>query len=440
MLTLLSDPLAAAYKNLRRLFWLRFVIISFLALTAVTLIQIGVPLSTRPIAIVIGLMLLLNLFTWWRLGKTAHVSELELVTQLIGDIATLTALFYLTGGYSNPFVWMYLLPLAVAAVALRSLFVWLIAGLAVACYSLLVFFYIPLSHLHVHAGPGKDMDIHLVGMWLGFVVSAGIFAFFVARIGRGLREYDRMVAEARETALESERMVALGTLATAAAHELGTPLATMAVLSSEMLQEETEQTQLKQNLLLMRKQVDRCKEILTSLTIHAGDARAENAEGIALDVFLAQTIERWHDHHPAVAHTCTLQGSSPVPMIAMDRTLGMAITNLLDNAADASPEKVDIYAEWNGQLLVLNIRDYGKGLSSEMADRVGTPFFSTKRHLDKGMGLGLYLARMILARFDGTVKLDNHAESGTMTCVRLPLEKLKITVLKPHPTSLEARR
>src|SRR5690606_29456711 len=155
---------------------------------------LNIPLNPWPIAISLGGMLLLNVMTWWRLRDPIGVSETELLVQLLGDIVALTTLFYFTGGYSNPFVWMYLLPLAIAAVALNTLYVWLVAGLAILAYSRLVFLHVPLSHLHVPAGPGMNLDIHLIGMWLGFMLSAGIFAFFVTRIGQTLREYDRLTA------------------------------------------------------------------------------------------------------------------------------------------------------------------------------------------------------------------------------------------------------
>lgn len=415
-------PHTAATRNLRRLFWMRNIVVGFLASVALLLHHLGIPLDPWPIAASLGGMLLLNVMTWRRLRAPADVGETELLMQLLGDIAALTVLFYFTGGYSNPFVWMYLLPLAIAAVALSTLHVWLVAGLAMAAYSLLVFLHVPLSHLHLHAGPGVKLDIHLVGMWLGFLVSAGIFALFVTRIGQTLREYDRLTAEARETALESERMLALGALATAAAHELGTPLATMAVLTREMHEEYGHLPQLKEDLDLLRKQVDRCKEILTSLTSAAGDARAVDANGIRLDEFLENTIQRWRDARPAVRLQCRFSGRLPAPRIASDLALGMALINLLDNAADASPEQVEVEGRWDDRELRLEIRDHGPGLSDEAARKAGTPFFTTKR--EEGMGLGLYLARIILGRFDGSVQLNRHPESGTVTRVQLPLAGL----------------
>lgn len=416
-----SHP-SAASKNLRRLFWLRGVMIVFISATALLLHLLAIPLPVLPIAGALGGMLLLDAVTWLRLRSPDSVGEGELLLQLLGDIAALSMLFYFTGGYSNPFVWMYLLPLAIAAVALRTAQVWLVAALAVGCYSTLVFFHVPLSHLHVHAMAGVGLDIHLVGMWLGFVVSAGLIAVFVTRIGQNLREYDRLTAEARELALESERMLALGTLAAGAAHELGTPLATMAVLARELGEEHADRPQLAESLALLRQQIDRCKAILGSLAASTGQARAEDGHGIALDAFLQQAVQRWRDTRPAVQFAHELQGTGPVPQIVADRTLGMALVNLLDNAADASPEQVEMHGAWDEAELRLTIRDHGAGLTPEAAAHAGTPFFTTKQ--DDGMGLGLYLARMILGRFGGSVTLQQHPQGGTVASVRLPLSGL----------------
>jgi two-component system sensor histidine kinase RegB len=109
-------------------------------------------------------------------------------------------------------------------------------------------------------------------------------------------------------------------------------------------------------------------------------------------------------------------------LIAVDRTLGQALTNLLDNAADASPSGIEVAGQWSGVELVLAIRDHGPGLTPEAAGKAGTPFFTTKQ--DDGMGLGLYLARLILERFGGSVVLENHPRGGTLTRVRLPLKPL----------------
>ena len=426
-------PQSAAFRNLRRMFWLRSVMAAVLALAgwaAITLYDIALPVYALAGAVL--LMLALNAGTWWRLGYTNPVGELELLVQLLLDITILTILFYATGGYTNPFVWMYLLPITVAAVALPWRHTWLVTGLAIGCYSTLMFWYQPLpmamsdsemAGMQMHHASG--FSVHLLGMWAGFVVSAIFIAFFIERMANTLREYDHMLADAREKVLESERMLALGALATGAAHELGTPLATMAVLSREMQETHAGDTGLGNDLALLRTQIDRCKEILSSLAATAGQARLEDGHGVTLDRFLGALIERWRDAHPAIDFDCTLHGNAPPPLIITDRTLGQALINLLDNAADAAHEYIRLHAAWDHDALRLEIRDDGPGLPPEIAAQVGTPFFTTKE--SKGMGLGLYLARMVLGRFGGTVTLESHPQGGAVTLVHLPLEKLRLS-------------
>ena len=414
----------ATRLNMQRLIMLRGVVMACLSIVILALYQASIPLPYAPLISAIAALGLFSLFAWWRLRKTTQTSQRELVMQLLGDIAALSLLFYFSGGYSNPFIWMYLLPITVAAVALRAAYAWLIASLSIASYTLLMFYHIPLSHLHMHMRGDAKLDIHLVGMWIGFVVSSVIVAIFIARIGQNLRDYDNKIAEVREKALESERMLALGTLATSAAHELGTPLATMAVISKELTQEYANQPELLTQLGILQKQVSRCKEILSSITRNAGQARADAGQGLPLREFLQDAILRWRDTRPATELIVSMQNNAFNPNIMMDRTLTQALQNMLDNAADESPERVIFNAEWNDKMLTIQIRDFGKGLSTETKNKLGTPFFTSKN--EQGMGLGVYLTQTTLARYGGELSLNNHSEGGVITIVNLPLKKLRL--------------
>lgn len=412
-------------RNLMRLFLLRSIMVIFMLAATLALFHLHIPLPNMPIAFAVGGMLLLNLLTLLRLQKFSNVTDNELLLQLLGDLLALTVLFYFTGGYSNPLVWMYLLPLTIAAVALKREYAWLLSAIAVTCYSVLVFYYVPLSHLHMHHLAGRSLDIHLVGMWLGFVVSAGIIAFFVTRIGQSLRDYDQILASVREKSLESERALSLGTLAASAAHELGTPLATMAVISKELAQDLSNQPEELAQLEIMRTQIDRCKEILSSITRNAGQSRADAGNGLPLRQFLQETIQRWRDTRPATELVISFEENISDPIIFTDRTLVQAIQNLLDNAADASPDKVLFNASWDDERLQIQIRDFGSGLSDEVKKQLGKPFFSSKN--GNGMGLGVYLTEIIIAKFGGTLTLSNHDEIGVLTLVTMPLKQLRIS-------------
>ncbi len=413
-----------ARRNLQRLLLLRSVMIMFMLAATFTLFYLHIPLPKIPIGLAVGGMLLLNVITLLRLRNNSNVTEPELMFQLIGDLLALTILFYYTGGYSNPLVWMYLLPLTVSAVALKRIYAWVLALIAIGCYSVLVFYYVPLSHLHMHDIAGKTLDIHLVGMWLGFVVSAGIIAFFVTRIGQSLREYDQLIAGIREQSLENERVLSLVTLAASAAHELGTPLSTMAVISKELAYELQNQPAQLEQLDLLRTQINRCKDILSSIARNAGQSRADEGQGLPLRVLLLELVERWRDTRPATELEVHIKDNADNPLVFSDRTLFQALQNLLDNAADASPERITLHADWNTRQLNIMIRDYGEGMSEEVRQHVGQPFFTSKS--DRGMGLGVYLTQVILGRFNGTLTLTNHLEGGTIATVNIPLKNLRI--------------
>jgi two-component system sensor histidine kinase RegB len=421
--------LSATRSNMLRLIMLRSVVMLCLIMVIFGLSLAGIPLHIAPLCVGVALLGLLNTVAWWRLKQVIAPTERELLLQLLGDIAVFSLIFYVSGGYSNPFIWMYLLPITVAAVALRARYAWLVAILSIASYTLLMFYHIPLSHLHMHMNNSTRLDIHLVGMWMGFVVSAVIVAIFIARIGQNLRDYDQKMADVREKALESERMLSLGTLAASAAHELGTPLATMAVISKELTQELAQHPDALAQLNIMRTQITRCKEILSSITQNAGQTRANAGQGLPLLDFLNEAIQRWRDTQPSTELVVNMTKSTVNPTIFADITLTQALLNLLDNAAEASPERVLLDANWNQEHLTIQIRDFGKGLSPEVKQKLGTPFFSSKPVTDdkQGLGLGVFLTQNILARYEGRLSHINHADGGVLTTIHLPLKLLKVT-------------
>ena len=426
---------SATRHNMQRLLVFRNVVITCLVLLVIGLSYTSIHLASSPLYFSITGLGLLNAFACWRLKYTQQTSEYELLIQLLGDVAVYTIIFYFSGGYSNPIIWIYLLPITIAAVALRTKFAWLIASLSIACYTLLIFYNVPVSALQMqmnmdmnnHDGMQGNMqdNTHLIGMWLGFVISSILIAIFITRIGQNLRDYDKRLTDIREKALESEHMLELGALATNAAHEIGTPLATMAVVTKELTNElENLPTAIKQ-LEILRTQITRCKEILSSITSKAGQARADSGNGIPLRDFLESSLQRWRDTRPATELVLSLSSNTFNPIIKLDRALTQAIQNVLDNSADESPECVLFNANWDYETLSIVIRDFGSGLSKEMLEQLGRPFHSSKKN--KGMGLGVYLTQISLARYDGELSLNNHPEKGVVTRIKLPLKKLIIT-------------
>ncbi len=346
----------------------------------------------------------------------AEVGEATLVAQLLFDIAAITVLVYFTGGAANPFVSLLLLPVAVAAAALAKRSTWLVAAVAVGCYTALML--VPGAG----GAHGHGFTLHLWGMWLGFVLSAALVAYFVARIGEALRSRERALARARTQAMEAERLLALGTLAAGTAHELGTPLATMAVLTHE-LREQTDDEQLRGRLDILRAQIDRCKQTLARMAAHAGQARAEAGRRLPLPGYLHEVLGEWQRLRPEVRLLADLHGTDPAPAVLADRTVTQALLNVLNNAADASDRPIEISARWDREALRIAVRDHGPGLPAEIRAHVGEAFVTSKAP-GQGMGLGLYLARTTLARLGGSIELRDAPGSGLLADIRLPLGAL----------------
>lgn len=377
---------------------------------------------------ILGLLAAINLTTYVRLRHTAISDERGVFLQLLIDVGALSALLYLSGGSTNPFVSLYLLPLVIAATTLPGSYAWAMAGVTITCYALLFFFNVPLG---VHTGhDGPAFRLHLVGMWLNFVLSAGVIAFFVARMAQAIRLRDAELTRHRELALRNERIVALGTLAAGAAHELGTPLSTMAVILGEMRREYVDDPALAGDVATLASQVDACKLTITRMVAAAGQARAEGGGAQRVDEFLQETLDRWRLMRPAVSLTERLTGPAPAPRIVNEQTLRQAIVNLLNNAADASPENVELDCSWDRDCLRLEIHDRGPGLSREAEHRAGSGFFSTKP-AGEGNGIGLLLARATLERLGGQLVLRARSGGGVSTLLDLPLRAL----MPEHPSN-----
>jgi two-component system sensor histidine kinase RegB len=377
-------------------------------------------ISALPIIVTLGLLAGLNILTWLRLKASVVISNTEIFIQLLLDIAGITSLFYFSGGAANPFVWFYLLPLIIAATILPRTHTWIMAGITVACYSALFFFAVPIGIDSGHAHHENGFQMHVLGMWLGFVMSAGFVAVIIVGMAHNLRERDRKLAEAREQALQNERLIALGTLATGAAHELGTPLGTMAILTAELEQEYSNPnySDLHRKLGILRGQISRCKETLSVISVSAGAERAEAGHRMRVKDYLDQVITAWREQRPNINLNATISSQAVAADILAERTLSQALINILNNAADASPDDVSFQADWDNQQLELEVSDRGAGLAAEVHNQLGKTPVTTK---DEGLGVGLFLAQATIQRLGGTLSINNREAGGTILRITLPL-------------------
>jgi len=369
------------------------------------------------------LMAALTVHSWRALQQAHAVTPVRFLVQLLVDILGLALITGLTGGVANPFISLLMLPVVVAAATLPLALTWTVAGVAGATYTALLFVHRPF---HPWGHHGHELSTHLLGMWLGFLLAAGLVAAFVARIGKTLALHERELSLARERALAGERTLALGTLAAGTAHELGTPLATIATLARELERASGADGDLHEQARLLREEVGRCKEILARMAQDAGGQRAEQGEASGLDTFLERTVAEWRQMRPAAVLVTRLEGPLPAPRIVADRTLTQAIMNLLHNAADVASSPIQLTANWGPAHLHLTVIDDGPGMSEEIARQAGRRVLST-RATEGGMGLGLYLTRTTLERMGGELRLVSRPGAGVQAAIDLPLKALLLS-------------
>ena len=412
-----SNMLRDGAGNLRRLSAMRwFAVAGQLAAIAAARPLLDIDLPLAPMLLIVALLAAFNVASLLRLRRPAPVTDAELFAQLGVDITALSVLLFFGGGAANPFVTLYLPPITIAAAVLPSRYAWAVAGMSIAAYSLLVFINVPLALPDAE----RATRLHLAGMWLIFVASTALITWFVARMTAAIRSRDRELAAAREESLRNERVIALGSLAAGAAHELGTPLATMAVIAGEMARRPEAAPDMREDLALLREQIDHCKSIITGLAERAGQTRAEGGRAIGIDRWLEEVIARWRRLRPHAEAKVSLRGTAAARVVG-EATLEQALLNLFNNAADASPASVEIEAEWDAQSLRVEVRDRGAGIDGKVLENAGRAFVTTRA---AGAGIGLFLAHAAVERLGGRIVLANREGGGAVTRIELPLGRI----------------
>ncbi len=409
---------APGSQRLRRLVALRWVAVAAeISLALLTREWLGSESDLSPVLAICAAQVGLNLAARMFGERYGPPGDGQLFAQVLFDVAALTAIAYLTGGTTNPLIGLYLLWIAVGAAMLDARMAAVLTGLCVACYSILNFVH---AQVHVH-DPERTLEVHLIGMWLIFVFSAVTISWSVLRLTAAVRQRDAELAQARESALRSERVVALGNLAAGAAHELGTPLATMALIAGEIRRDGALAANLRPDVELLQEQIAECKRIITGLAARAGASRAEGLARRQLDGWLEELLQRWRRQRPFISPRVALEGERPGPLVLVDATVGQAIVSLLNNAADASPEHVEFEAAWNCDALTVRVMDRGVGIAADVRHVLGREPVSTR---EEGMGMGVVLAYSAIERSGGTLAFAAREGGGTTATLRLALSRL----------------
>jgi two-component system, sensor histidine kinase RegB len=401
--------------NLRRLFGLRWAMLGLMALTV--LIAPGLLDVVLPQAAMLGILAiaaLLNTLGHRHAQRQQSATANELFSQLLIDISTLSALLFFSGGATNPLVSLLLPPVAIAALGLPRHLVILVGLIAILAYSVLMLFYLPLPIADV----SRATQLHLIGMWLTFTVSAILIGWIILRMSQLIRDRDAELASAREQALRDERVTAMGTLAAGAAHELGTPLATMSLVIGELLTDRRFPDPVREDLALLRQQIGTCKEIVSGLARRAGAARSDNPDLQACDRWLDRLRQKWHALRPQTSSRMIICSDGPAPVIVIDPRLEQALLNLFNNAANACPQPLEIRLAWRETELEIDIRDRGPGFPAAVLEISGR--HELPAH-EGGSGVGLMLTSTAIGQLGGRLELSNPETGGAQARIILPI-------------------
>ena len=414
----------AGVNSMRQLVQLRWIAVAGQLLT-ISLVHAGlrIELPLLPMFAVLAALAAFNLAATLRWRGRGRVTNAALLLGLLVDVAALTVQLYLSGGITNPFAFLYLLQVGVASVLLRPWSSWVVAALASLCIVGLALFPGPVN---LPANPGGGLSDHYVqGLLLCFALIATLLVAFVIRIGRIVRARDARVAALRQRAVEEEHIVRMGLLASGAAHELGTPLATMAVILGDWrhLPQFRSDPELLEDVAEMQAQVLRCKSIVSGILASAGETRAEVPRGTALRAFLDGVVDEWERSRSVRGFEYRDEVDGEYAIVS-DAGLQQMLWNVLDNALEASQSRVAMEADVQAGMLVLRVDDDGPGFAADILERLGKPYNSSKEA--PGRGLGLFLALNVARTLGGTIDASNRPGGGATVTITLPLAALSL--------------
>ncbi|MGA9332726.1 MAG: ATP-binding protein [Rudaea sp.] len=367
----------------------------------------------------IAVLALFGSFALWRVRQPWSLGQGEVVAHLCVDIGTLGYLLYFTGGATNPFITLYIMPIALAATALSARYLSAVVLLAGGAYALLMFFYVPLATMHSHSTP---FSLHILGMGINFAITALLVAFFIRRLATKLRARDAAAQRLRERALRDEGILAIATQAAGAAHELNTPLSTMRTLLAELRRDRDADKVLAEDLDLLADQAERCRDILRKLVDVGAAHLNDEAHAVSLEDFVERCSDRFRLLRPDVDLALLVEDDCAPLQLRIPPGLDHAMLALLNNAADSTQTEKGLPVEFSvarkDDAIQFSVRDHGSGFADSARAAAGLRFYSDKRD---GMGLGLALATASAERLQGNLEVTAAAGGGTLTCLRMPL-------------------
>jgi len=419
-----SSSATSNLENIRILNRVRLIAINaqlVLILFAVFYLDIKLPLLW--LGGLIAIEVLFELYCVYLVKKGQSVSSIELSLHITIDSLIVAGLIYFTGGANNPFIYILLLSVALGSFMLAARYLLFITTLELSLYSLLNIYQRPLEL--GESSPLASFHLHLAGMWVNFILTVILISIFGLLTRRAMMKQEKRIQSMREKHLQDEQILGLGIMSASAAHELGTPLSTMAIIVDDLRHSDDTQD-LVQDMTLLNEQIIKCKKIIGGLNDKSRHAKQQlieqqnDNEGIQSTNLIEQlnrTIENWLVYRPQIKVEQTIDDSILSKGLRISISLEQAITNLLDNAADASIEndkdivEISVYLD-EANSLIIDLLDFGSGIP-ETKKSLGIQIQDTNKQ--DGLGWGVFLSNVSIERAGGRVQLLENKNGGTLT-------------------------
>lgn len=419
--SLKPSPRQLRLDTLVRLRWLA--IVGQASAVAGVRFGLGFPLPFELCFLVIAASVWTNLLLRIRYPASHRLGD-NAATALLGfDILQLAALLYLTGGLENPFAMLFLAPVLISATALTPERTLALGLLAVGSATFLV-----LAHRPLPWFPGQTLSLpflYVSGIWTAILLGTVFTGIYAWRVAEEARQLAQALAATELVLAREQHLSQLDGLAAAAAHELGTPLATIALVSKELAHALPKDGPVADDLRLLQEQVDRCRSILTKLT-----SMGEEEEGFLETIALSHLVEEIVEPQRAVGFDVRVlaHGEGPEPVGRRNPGVVYGLSNILDNATDFAASQVTIEASWTPHEVFIEIRDDGPGYAPDILLRVGEPYVTTRSAAERteadndeggGLGLGLFIAKTLIERSGAELTLTNAAPPATGAVARI---------------------
>jgi len=382
----------------------------------------------------VGCSVALNLALTLRGRLGAWHTDREAALYLAYDLLQLTALLYLTGGLKNPFAVLFLVPVTVSATILSLGSTVGLALLAFCCVSLLAQFHMPLPWPD---GSLAMPPVYLMGTWVALTLGMSFIIFFAWRVAEEARHMSEALAATQLALAREQALSSLGGLAAAAAHELGTPLGTIALVAKEMSREVPPGSDLAEDVALLQSQAERCRTILARLARNPRDTRDSAFDRMSFPALVAATAEPYRRDGIALEVRTNAEHGVPAPEVSRSPELQQGLGNLIENAVDFARGRVDLQIAWTRSEVRLELTDDGPGFSPEVVGLLGEPYVTTRRQ-QGGMGLGVFISKTLLERTGATVRFANRRRGrGAMVVVIWARSSIEALARSPLPADGE---